>query len=209
MDIATGSATGSMIGNAGGLNGTTGLYSTNGGFDKRALANTLLQAGSATAGGFASFGSAASMTGGGAIAGTVIGALAQGLKGGLNAYDAQKAMAALKECALDAKRLHDAELEEKIGWLMQKQQRKFSKGAADASLVAQPGVMLYRAGRAIYKGAKGTKGVNREAAASWFVDAAKAGGQRGMIANKVIQAVVNMEYEKLAKTALADAFKSG
>jgi hypothetical protein len=207
--VDVGMATGGygLANNLGGLASTTGLLGSGKSIDPRKAATSLLQAGAVAASGAATFSATAGP--GGAIAAAVLTTVGTGVEGGLNAYDAQKTIARLQEAYRSAKQLNDPEMVEKIEWLMRKQEIKFNKGVANATLVAQSGVVAYKTGKAIYKWAKGTKGVNRAGAAEYFIEKAKGSGQTGMIARMVIQAVVAQSYEQLAKSALSDAFKSG
>jgi hypothetical protein len=89
-----------------------------------------------------------------------------------------------------------------------KQDIKFRTGVGKASIVGQPGVHVYRAGKAVYKGIKGTKGVGRAERAAFLVERAKDFNSGGNMAREAIKAIMGMQFDKIATHAVAEAMKS-
>lgn len=200
------------VGTIGGLGGTTGLYDSIKGVNKRAVAQTCIKTASACASGAATFASSTT-AGGGVVAGVILGSLGDALSGGLQAYDAQKCRAALNRCLDAAYALHnypgvDHQLVEALEGCVAKQNIKFRTGVGKATVVGQPGVHIYRAGKAIYKGVKGTKGVGRATRAAYLVDKAKQDDTGGEIAREAIKAIMGMQFDQIATKAVAEAMKS-
>lgn len=211
--MSGGGAAAGFVMSGGGMGGTTGVLD----WEKTPqyagkVATTLLSAGAAAASGAAAFSSAAGP--GGTIAGVVLGAVGIAVQGGLDAYDTQKAIAMLKKALADAKGLpagtaRKDELVEAIEYCVRKRGVKFNKSVANASIVGQPFNPLYKAGKAIYKKAMGTKGVNRAHYADLVMGLAKEPGKVGEIARLIVQTIVGEQYDNVAKKALETAFKSG
>ncbi len=211
---ATSFAGGQFVASAGGLGGTTGLYDSTTGVDWRAAAGTALKVGSACAAGVSTFASGTT-AGGGAVAGAVLGGVADAFAGGLQAYDAQKCRARLQQLYEEAEwrsQNHfpgcDGELVEALGGCIAKQNIKFRTGVGKATIVGQPGVHAYRAGKAVYKGIKGTKGVGRRERAAYLVEKAKEEGTGGTIAREAVRSIMGMQFDQIATSAVAEAMKS-
>lgn len=215
-----GAALGTWFATAGGLSGTTGLLTVenkNGqvtrGVDNRVLATTLLSAGAGVAAGMANFSQLAGPAG--AVAGTVLGVVSTAVTGGLKAYDANKTIAALESTlgkvnAQPRPLTQDLQMvEDAIVYCIAKQKVKRHKGAANAAIVGQPIVPLYRAGKAVSKFVQGTKGVHRRDTAARLVTLSEQGPTvAASLAREVIVAIVKMNYENVMTNALADAMKT-
>ncbi len=203
MGQATGVASGF------GMNGTSGLYDSTDGFNGRAIGQGALKLGSACASGVSAFASATSTAGpAGAIAGTALGLIGSAVQGGLNVYDAQKTIALLEECRFEAHVLGLQDLEGIIISCMGKAKNKTAYGIANATVIGQPGVMIARTGRAIYKAIKGTKGKGRKQRAAALYDYAKQNDKEGEIARKAIKGICAASFEDFMKGAIANAMKS-
>jgi hypothetical protein len=218
-----GGGVGSWILNVGGMSGTSaGLLTCEKGadgkisrkIDPRTACSSLLSAGAAAASGAATFSAAAGP--GGAIAGVVLGAVAGAVSGGLQAWDSQKVIAKLHGALERAENPHAAidkserpKLCEAISYCIGKQTHKRNKGIANAAVVGQPLTTLYRGGKGVYKWVKGTKGVHREEYATYLMDKSKEKSVAGNIARDVVEAIIAMNYDEIAKNALKeDAMKS-
>jgi len=207
--------------NFGGLSGTTGLLQVtrdeNGvvtrGIDRRTLASTSLVACAAAASGAAAFSQVAGP--GGAIAGTALGLLSTALTGGLAAYDAQTAIAKLKElqARIDAVQPWTADMAvvaDSITYCLGKQAVRRNKGLANASIAGQPLNALWKTQRAVTKFAQGTKGVNRAYHARRLVEIAeKPKSEASDAARIVIGLVAAKDFKDILVTAVADSMKSG
>jgi hypothetical protein len=217
-----GAGIGSWVSNVGGMGSTTGLLkvtrNANGtvtrSIDRRVAATTLLNAGAAAASGAAAFSVAAGP--GGAVAGAVLGAVGGAISGGLAAYDAQKTIASIGQLIERAQKpttvikpADRAELLEALNYCVRKSAVKRNKGIANATIVGQPATVLYKGAKAVYKFAKGTKGVNREKYAEYLVEKAKSKDEAGNIAREAVRSIMDMNYDQIAKSAVADAMKSG
>jgi hypothetical protein len=217
-NVGTGAGSGfggaGFVAGMGGLGGTSGLYDSASGVDKRAVAQTCLKVGAACAAGVSTFASSTT-AGGGAVAGAVLGMVTDAVGGGLQAYDAQKCRATLEWCLSTARSWArqglpgcDDELITTLEGCIAKQNIKFRTGVGKATIVGQPGVALYRAGKAIFKAVKGTKGVGRARRAAYLVDKAKEDSNGGTIAREAIKAIMGMQFDQIATKAVADAMKS-
>ncbi|MFK7699316.1 hypothetical protein [Pseudomonas caspiana] len=225
-DIATqlsgGFGQAGWVANVGGLSGTSGLLvvdrDSNGAItrrvERRVAANTAITMCASAASGAATFSQAAGPIGG--IVGSAAGMVSTALKGGLAAYDGQKAIAQLKQIQmslgnLSSKGSPDLQLvAEALDYCIGKQSLKRNKGLADASIVGQPGNAFYKGGKAIYKFAKGTKGVNRAVVAKALVQIAKKNsGDASVIARRIIEIVAANNFENILTNAVADSLKSG
>ncbi len=217
--MSGGGGVASWSANLGGMSGTTGLLEVDEagkrGINGRVAATTLLSAGAAAAGGAVTFCAAAGP--GGAVAGAVLGTVGAAVSGGLAAYDAQKTIAGLKQVETKVDTFlktnpGDADaiaLKECITYCVGKSGVKFNKGVANATIAGQPLTALYKTGKAIYKFAKGTKGVNRRANATSVVKLSEKSTVIGGYAREVVKAIIAKDYEKIATDAIADAMKSG
>ena len=213
----------SWVSNFGAMGGTTGLLNVEKdhqgkvtrSVNSRVAVTTLLGAGAAAASGAAAFSAAAGP--GGAIAGAVLGTVSGAITGGLAAYDGQKAIAALTQVhdlllvvlRHEPGNVEAAELEECVRYCLGKNAVKRNKGIANASIVGQPMTALYKAGKAIYKTAQGTKGVNRKKNAEQLLKLAKQNSPIGVQARKVVEIIIMKDYDRIASDAVADAMKSG
>jgi hypothetical protein len=217
-----GAGIGSWVSNVGGMGSTTGLLTMErqpDGTYKRKInkgvaATTLLNAGAAAASGAATFSVAAGP--GGAVAGAVLGAVAGAVSGGLAAYDAQKTIASIEQLLERAQNPNAAikpddrvQLVEALQYCIRKTAVKRNKGIANATVVGQPATVLYRGAKAVYKFAKGTKGVNREKYADYLVEKGKSKDVAGNIAREAVASIMKANYDEIAKGAVADAMKSG
>jgi hypothetical protein len=214
-DNTTATTGGMYVATAGGLAGTSGLYSTNDGVNGRQVALTALRVCGAAAGGLATYGSGVTC-GAGAIAAGAIGMITTAVQGGFSAWDAQKTVAKLKEIrdrvanpnSARGTREDRAKFVDVLDGCIGKATNKLSYGVANATVVGQPLMAGYRTGRAIAKAVAGQKGVGRERRATFLYDLAKGGGPLAGLANEAIQAICMADFEKFMKTALADAMKS-
>ena len=178
--------------------------------DARGAATTALKVCSAAMSGMSAFAASSSAAGpAGMIAGTALGLISEGLQGGFEAYDAQKTKAELLRCLDAAEAVRDAELANVIEHCMSKSDIKFRAGVSKATLVGQPGAMLYRTGKAIYKTAKGTKGIGRHERATKLIDWAKNGSpSRKNISVRVIRAICQQGFDEMIQTSLESSMKS-
>lgn len=209
-------ATGAVyVSNLGGMAGTSGLYSTEGGVDGRQVALTAIRVAGAAAGGMATFGSGATC-GAGAIAAGAIGMITTAVQGGFNAYDAQKTIARLTQIRdrvanpLSARGTAQerSDLVEILDSCIGKATNKKAYGVANATAVAQVGVAATRTVRAVGKAIRGTKGVGRARRADYLYELAKGGGPLSGLAREAIEAICMANFESFMKTSIADAMKS-
>lgn len=202
-----GMASGAGIATGFGMSGTSDLYNSEDGLQGRNIGMACLQLGSAAAGGAAAFSSAAGP--GGTIAGVVFGVVGEAVGGGLNAYDAQKTIAALKIQHKKANRSNCQELGSIIESCMAKAKGKRAQGVAKATVAGQPGVMAYRTGRAIYKAIRGTKGKGRKERSERLYHFALNGNPvEKTIAQAVIVAICGDKMDQVLKNSISDAMKS-
>lgn len=193
-----------------GMAGTSGLYSTTGGFEGRAIAGSALQLASGIAGAVSGFAAAGSAAGpGGAIAGAALGLIAEGMQGGFEAYDAQKTRAKLLNCLERAEAQRIDDLAAVLVSCIAKSTIKLRAGVSKATLVGQPGAMIYRAGKAVYKTAKRTKGVGRKERATQLIAWAKEPkSPRQNIASDAVQAICHANFDAMIQDTVEKGMKS-
>lgn len=148
------------------------------------------------------------------ITSTVLGAMAKAVNGGCTAYSAQDTIAKLRKAqekayALPSSTPEKADLVKAIGYCVAKTGVKMHKGLANATIVGQPGVTLYRAGRAVVKKIAGTKGKHREYYAKLLMSLAGQSSPAGEIAKSVVAAVLMKNFDQIATKALEEGLKSG
>ncbi len=147
-------------------------------------------------------------------AGSVISMVGRAIGGGLNAYDAQNTVAELKAIAvsLNGSSLSASDkskLQGCLDHLLAKQGIKFKAGVSNATVIGQPGETIYRAGKAIYKFAKGTKGVHRQESAQALIDMLKSPNADAKgFAERILMAVAKNDFDKMIKATIANVFKS-
>lgn len=215
MDGYEGVGTGAYGANVGGLADTSGVLEVDESGKRKinyeGTALSALKVGAAAANGAATFSAAAGP--GGGVAAAVFGVVGDALTGGFQAYNAQKCHAALEKAYREAKTLPDGPDKDALCQCLEgclaKSAIKFRKGVGKASIAGQPGVALYRAGKAIYKFSRGTKGKGRQNRAETLIRLAKERTHAGLLARFAVTAIVGMQFEKIMTSAVADAMKSG
>ncbi|MFA5985305.1 MAG: hypothetical protein WC782_14915 [Methylococcaceae bacterium] len=143
-----------------------------------------------------------------------VGVVTDAVTNGIAAYDSQKSVAALKQLisqhslASATGGSERSELYEIVQYCIGKRTSKRDRQIAKAVPVSGFGVSLYQGGKAIYKMAKGTKGVNRQKYADLLYSYAARNDEVGTIAKKIVAIIAGANFEQLLKNSLQSAMKS-
>ncbi len=157
----------------------------------------------------------------GAIVATGVGMIVGTISDGIDAYDTQKVVAALKRLrALMLGNLFrstgaandpdyqallqvlDVALEKK------ERHRDIAIGQAATLQVGRIGVAAYRAGRAIQKKISGTKGVGREEAAATLMRLRDQNGWAGEVAREIVKVLCKKSFDDLLKSSIKESLRS-
>lgn len=160
-------------------------------------------------------GIAGSITGGDPISsgiGIGVGLVCNAISNGIDAYDTQKTVAALRKLSkeklprVSGQERDDLEFVIELAW--KKKNRHVGIAVGSAIPVGSIGVSIYRGIRGAHKKRTGTKGVSRKQAADILLEYKNKPGPAGDIAREIIVIVAGRNFEDLMKKSIANALKS-
>jgi hypothetical protein len=149
----------------------------------------------------------------GAAASAGINMVLGSISDGIDAYDSQKTVAALKALMSEVKKLASPAKEDlafvlEIAIKKKTRHRDIAIGQASTLQVGKIGVGFYRMGRAIHKHRTGTKGVSREQAANNLIKYMKDTGPAGRVAKQIVIALSKKNFDDLLKNSITESLRS-
>lgn len=154
----------------------------------------------------------------GIVAGTGLGMVCGTIMDGVDAYDTQNTVAQLKEyrnLVINSRHLNLTDdqrtsLLTVINFALTKKQRHFNIAVGQAATlqVGRIGTAAYRAGRAVYKSAKGIKGAARDDAADILLNLAQQQGGAGTVARAIIRVIAKRNFEDILKHSIKESLRS-
>ncbi len=209
--IGSGLATGGAWTGVAGTNFSDGIHMEDWGKGATPYLNSIKTAASMTSTIVGTASSAAGPYGAAASAGLnmVLGSISDGI----DAYDSQKTVAALRELYKPIMRLSNPAKED-LGFVLEiaikkkTRHRDIAIGQASTLQLGKMGVGFYRMGRAIHKKRTGTKGVSRDKAADDLLKYVSGGGQAGTIAKEIVKAISKQNFDDMLKNSIKESLRS-
>jgi hypothetical protein len=132
---------------------------------------------------------------------------------GIDAYDSQKTVAALKALMSEVRKLSNPAKDDlafvlEIAIKKKTRHRDIAIGQASTLQLGKIGVGFYRMGRAIHKKRTGTKGVSRETAADNLIRYMKDSGPAGKVAKQIVIALSKQNFDDLLKNSIKESLRS-